>query len=326
MNKLLTVAPSPHEKGGESVSKIMYGVVIALLPALIMSAIFFGWHSIKVTAIAVAACILFEFIIQKYIAKGIPTITDGSAIVTGILLAFNVPVGLPVWLIILGSFIAIAVGKMSFGGLGQNPFNPALVGRVFLLISFPVQMTTWSPNNAAIDGFSGATPLGLLKEALKSEKTIAEITSELPMHFDLFWGNISGSLGEISAVALLLGGLYMLFKKIITWHTPVSLLGTMVIFQGILWLAAPDKFADPIFHILTGGAMLGAIFMATDMVSSPMTGKGQLFYGAGIAIITICIRNFGAYPEGISFAILIMNGFAPLINSYVKPKRFGGSK
>jgi electron transport complex protein RnfD len=326
MNKLLTVAPSPHIKGDESVNKIMYGVVFALLPALIMSAIFFGWHSIKVTAIAVAACVLFEFIIQKYLIKGEPTITDGSAALTGILLAFNVPVGLPVWIIVLGALISIGVGKMSFGGLGQNPFNPALVGRVFLLISFPVQMTTWPANNAAIDGFSGATPLGLLKEGLKSGKPIADVLSELPNHFDLFWGNIGGSLGEISAVALLLGGLYMLWKKIITWHTPVSILGTIAIFQGILWLVAPDKFVDPLFHLLTGGAMLGAIFMATDMVSSPMTGKGQIIFGIGIAVITICIRNFGAYPEGISFAILIMNGFTPLINSYVKPKRFGGSK
>jgi len=326
MSKLLTVAPSPHVKGDESINKIMYGVVIALLPAFFMSAIFFGWESIKVTAVAVAACIIFEFIIQKYIMKSEPTITDGSAIVTGILLAFNVPVGLPVWLVVLGSLIAIGVGKMSFGGLGQNPFNPALVGRVFLLISFPVQMTTWAPNKASVDAFSGATPLGLLKEGLKSGKPIAEITSQLPDNFNLFWGNVSGSLGEISAVALLLGGLYMLWKKIITWHTPVALLGTMFVFQGILWLIAPEKFADPMFHILAGGAMLGAIFMATDMVSSPITGKGQIIFGIGIAVITICIRNFGAYPEGISFAILIMNGFTPLINSYVKPKRFGGSK
>ena len=323
MNKLLTVSPSPHVKGDESIRKIMYGVVLAMLPAFAMSVMFFGWNSVKVTLIAVAASVFFEYVIQKYIMKVKPTVDDGSAIVTGILLAFNVPVGLPVWLIVLGALVAIGVGKMSFGGLGQNPFNPALVGRVFLLISFPVQMTTWAPNKLAADGFSGATPLGLLKEGLKSGKTISEITSQLPSHFDLFWGNMSGSLGEISAVALLLGGLYMLWKKIITWHTPIAVLGTVFIFEGILWLANPERFMDPMFHLFTGGVMLGAIFMATDMVSSPMTHVGQLIFGIGIGIITVLIRNFGAYPEGISFAILIMNAFTPLINAYVKPARFG---
>ena len=323
MNKLLTVSPSPHVKGDESIRKIMYGVVLAMLPAFAMSVMFFGWNSVKVTLIAVAASVFFEYVIQKYIMKVKPTVDDGSAIVTGILLAFNVPVGLPVWLIVLGALVAIGVGKMSFGGLGQNPFNPALVGRVFLLISFPVQMTTWTANKVAADGFSGATPLGLLKEGLKSGKTISEITAQLPSHFDLFWGNMSGSLGEISAVALLLGGLYMLWKKIITWHTPIAVLGTVFIFEGILWLANPDRFMDPMFHLFTGGVMLGAIFMATDMVSSPMTHVGQLIFGVGIGIITVLIRNFGAYPEGISFAILIMNAFTPLINAYVKPARFG---
>lgn len=324
MSKLLTVSPSPHVKGEESVSKVMYGVVIALLPALIMSAMLFGLDSIRVTAIAVAACVLFEFVIQKFLMKIRPTVTDGSAIITGILLAFNVPVGLPAWMVVLGALVSIGVGKMTFGGLGQNPFNPALVGRVFLLISFPVDMTTWVANKAA-DGFTGATPLGILKEGLKSGKSMVEVTAELPGHFDLFWGNMSGSLGEISAVALLLGGLYMLWKKIITWHTPIAILGSIFILQGILHLAAPDRFIEPLFHLLTGGAMLGAIFMATDMVSSPMTGKGQLIYGIGIGVITVCIRNFGAYPEGISFAILIMNAFTPIVNAYVKPKRFGGS-
>ncbi|GET24114.1 RnfABCDGE type electron transport complex subunit D [Prolixibacter sp. NT017] len=323
MNKLLTVSPSPHVQGDESIRKIMYGVVLAMLPAFAMSVMFFGWNSVKVTLIAIAASVFFEYVIQKYIMKVKPTVDDGSAIVTGILLAFNVPVGLPVWLIVLGALVAIGVGKMSFGGLGQNPFNPALVGRVFLLISFPVQMTTWTANKVVADGFSGATPLGLLKEGLKNGETISQITSQLPSHFDLFWGNMSGSLGEISAVALLLGGVYMLWKKIISWHTPVAVLGTIFIFEGILWLANPDRFMDPMFHLFTGGAMLGAIFMATDMVSSPMTHLGQLIFGIGIGIITVLIRNFGAYPEGISFAILIMNAFTPLINAYVKPARFG---
>lgn len=326
MSKAFTIAPSPHIKGDESIRKIMYGVIIALVPALIMSTIFFGLESLKVTFIAIAACVAFEYLIQTYLLKIKPTINDGSAIITGILLAFNVPVGLPIWMVLLGSLVAIGIGKLSFGGLGQNPFNPALVGRVFLLISFPVQMTTWIAPVTATDGFTGATPLGLLKEGLKSGKSISEITNQLPGYFDMFWGNMSGSLGEISAIALIIGGLYMLWKKIITWHIPVAVLGSIAIFQGILWGINPERFIDPVFHLITGGAMLGAIFMATDMVSSPMTQKGQLIFGIGIGVLTVCIRDFGAYPEGISFAILIMNGFTPLINARIKPKQFGGSK
>jgi len=326
MNKAFTISPSPHIKGDESIRKIMYGVIIALIPALIMSTIFFGADSLKMTIIAITACVAFEYLIQTYILKVKATINDGTAVITGILLAFNVPVGLPVWMVILGSLVAIGIAKLSFGGLGQNPFNPALVGRVFLLISFPVQMTTWTAPVTGTDAFTGATPLGLLKEGLKSGKTISEITHQLPGYFDMFWGNMSGSLGEISAIALIFGGLYMLWKRIITWHIPVAVLGTIAIFQGILWGINPERFIDPVFQLITGGAMLGAIFMATDMVTSPMTPKGQLIFGVGIGILTVCIRDFGAYPEGISFAILIMNGFTPLINARIKPKQFGGSK
>ena len=326
MSKIFTIAPSPHIKADESVRKIMYGVIIALVPALIMSILFLGFDSLKVTFIAIAACVSFEYTIQKYILKVKPTINDGSAIITGILLAFNVPIGLPVWLIVLGSLVAIGIAKLSFGGLGQNPFNPALVGRVFLLISFPVQMTTWRAPLTGTDGFTGATPLGLLKEELKNGKTVSEIAHNLPGYFDMFWGNMSGSLGEISAVALILGGLYLIWKKIITWHIPVAVLGAMVILQGTLWMINPERFIDPVFHLITGGDMLGAIFMATDMVTSPMTPKGQLIFGIGIGVLTVFIRDFGAYPEGISFAILIMNGFTPLINARIKPKQFGGSK
>lgn len=326
MSKIFTISPSPHIKGDESISKIMYGVVIALIPALMMSTMIFGFAAIKVTLIAVASCITFEYLIQKYLLKIDTTVHDGSAIITGMLLAFNVPAGLPVWIIVLGSLVSIGIAKLSFGGLGQNPFNPAMVGRVFLLISFPVQMTTWVAPVTVPDGFSGATPLGLLKEGLKSGKSISTITQEIPGYFDLFWGNMSGSLGEISAVALLLGAAYMLWKKIITWHIPVAILGTIALFQGALWLINPEQYINPLFHLLTGGAMLGALFMATDMVTSPMTHKGQLIYGLGIGILTVCIRNFGAYPEGISFAILIMNGFTPLINANIKPKEFGGLK
>ncbi len=327
MSKLLTISLSPHNYGDDSVKKIMYGVVIALLPALAVSVYFFGIGAIIVNFVAITSCLIFEFLISKYLLKVKPTILDGSAIITGMLLAFNVPSNLPVWIIIVGSLVAIGIGKMSFGGLGNNPFNPALVGRVFLLISFPVEMTSWPKaiisRLAYTDAVTGATPLAILKEGIKSGESITDLMATIPSHLQLFIGNIGGSLGEVSAIALIIGGLYILIKKIITWHIPVSMIGTIIIFTGILWLIDSEKYADPLFHILTGGILLGAIFMATDMVTSPMTPKGMLIFGIGIGIITVVIRVFGAYPEGVSFAILIMNGFVPLINKYIKPKRFG---
>ncbi|MGQ8335166.1 RnfABCDGE type electron transport complex subunit D [Sunxiuqinia sp. A32] len=327
MSKLLTISPSPHVHTSDSVNKIMYRVIFALVPALVWSVFMFGFEAVKVTFIAVAACIAFEFLIQKYIMKEIPKITDGSAALTGILLAFNVPANLPVWIIIIGALVAIGVGKLSFGGLGNNPFNPALVGRVFLLISFPVQMTSWPvTKQMVVDATTTATPLAILKEGIKNGQPVSDLLPNLPANMDLFYGNMSGSLGEISAIFLLLGFGYMLWKKVITWHIPVFILGTIFIFQGGMWLINPEKFIEPVFHLLSGGAMLGAIYMATDMVTSPMTHKGQFFYAVGIGLITVLIRNFGAYPEGISFAILIMNGFTPLLNAYIKPKRFGGKK
>jgi Na+-translocating ferredoxin:NAD+ oxidoreductase subunit D len=325
MSKSFIISPSPHIQQGDSVQKIMYSVVLALLPALIWSFIAFGLNALFVTMVAVSTCIITEWLIQKFLMKKEPSITDGSAIITAILLAMNLPAGIPLWIVIIGSIIAIGVGKMSFGGLGQNPFNPALVGRVFLLISFPVQMTTWPANSNLVDTTSGATPLALVKEAIKSGNPLESI-SQLPSHSDLFFGNITGSLGEVSALLLLIGFFYLLIKKSVTWHIPTAVLGSIFIFSGILWVTNPTTYADPLFHILTGGAMLGALFMATDMVTSPMSKTGQLIFGVGIGIITVCIRTWGAYPEGISFAILIMNAFTPLINIYVKPKRFGEKK
>ena len=326
MSKLLTISPSPHVHTSESVNKIMYRVILALAPALVWSVFMFGFEAIRVTLLAVAACMTFEFLIQKFLLKIEPQITDGSAALTGILLAFNVPASLPSWMIVVGALVAIGVGKLSFGGLGNNPFNPALVGRVFLLISFPVNMTSWPVSqHATIDALTTATPLGLLKEGVKNGQPVSEIMRHLPGNIDMLYGNMPGSLGENSAIFLLLGFAYMLIKKVITWHIPIFVLGTIFVFQGALWMFNPEKFIEPIFHLLSGGAMLGAIFMATDMVTSPMTVKGQLIFGIGIGVITILIRNFGAYPEGISFAILIMNGFTPLINAYIKPKRFGGN-
>ncbi len=327
MDKIFTITPSPHIKQGDSVRKIMYTVIFALLPALAWSFIVFGLPAVVITLTSVVSCVLIEWLIQKYLMKVEPTINDGSAILTGILLAMNVPAGLPLWIMIIGAFVAIGVGKMSFGGLGQNPFNPALVGRVFLLISFPVQMTTW-PNvtRQAVDATSEATPLALVKEGIKSGSTVPEIMQKIPGYDELLLGNFSGSLGEISAALLLLGMVYMLIRKVITWHIPVSIFATVFVFTGILWMVDPMQYADPLFHLLSGGMMLGAIYMATDMVSSPMAKKGQLIYGVGIGLITVSIRLWGAYPEGISFAILIMNAFTPLINNYVKPKRFGEKK
>jgi electron transport complex protein RnfD len=275
----------------------------------------------------VLSCVAVEYLIQKFILKTKPSISDGSAIVTGLLLAFNVPSNLPVHIIVIGAIIAIGVAKMTFGGLGNNPFNPALVGRVFLLISFPVQMTSWPVPSGFKTGYAdavtGATPLGLLSEGVKNGEAVSAIMDKIPSHMQMFYGHMGGSMGEVAALALIIGGIYLLLKKIITWHIPVSILLTVAVFTGILWMADPVKFADPLFHLLTGGIMLGAIYMATDYVTSPMTHKGMIIYGIGIGVITVLIRTWGAYPEGVSFAILIMNAFVPLLNMYIKPRRFG---
>ena len=320
-----TISPSPHVHGGDSIEKNMYGVLIALVPTFIFSVVFFGLGAILVTLTSVVACLVFEYVIQKYLMKQRPTIWDGSAIITGVLLAFNLPSSLPLWIVVIGALVAIGIGKMSFGGLGNNIFNPALVGRVFLLISFPVQMTSWPvPNGfATADAITGATPLALVKEAVKNGQAVGDILYSGGVSTgNLILGNIGGSLGEVAAIGLLLGFAYMLIRKIISWHIPVAIFATVIVFSGILNLADPAQFAGPVFHLFTGGLMLGAIFMATDYVTSPMTHKGMLIYGVGIGLLTVIIRVFGAYPEGMSFAILIMNGFTPLINRYCKPKRF----
>lgn len=320
MNKLL-ISPAPHIHSGDSVSKNMYGVIIALIPAYLTALYFFGLGALIVSVTAVVSCVLFEYLIQRYLLKGESTIYDGSAVLTGLLLSFNLPSNLPIWIVVVGALVAIGVGKMSFGGLGNNPFNPALVGRVFLLISFPVQMTTWPRpmplNMHYLDAETGATPLAFLKGGA---------FEDLPAHMDLLLGNIGGSLGEVSAIALLIGLVYLLVRKIITWHIPVSILVTVLVFTGILHAVNPDMYASPLVHLLTGGLLLGAIFMATDYVTSPMSHVGMIVYGIGVGVITVVIRVFGAYPEGMSFAILIMNAFTPLINTYIKPKRFGEKK
>jgi Na+-translocating ferredoxin:NAD+ oxidoreductase subunit D len=323
----LTISGSPHVHGTDSVSKIMWGVVIALIPATLVSFWFFGIGALLVTAISILTCLLTEYLIQKFLLKEKPAISDGSAMITGVLLALNVPSNLPWWMVIIGAVVAVGIGKMSFGGLGRNIFNPALVGRVFLLISFPVAMTSWplpiSNRLAITDAITGPTSLGIIKEGLGQGQALDQLMTQVPSYADMLIGNMAGSLGEVSAIAILLGGLYMLIRKIITWHIPVSYILTVFVFSGILYLIDPSYFLDPVFHLLAGGLMLGAVFMATDMVTSPMTPAGMLVFGIGCGLLTVIIRIWGAYPEGVSFAILIMNAFVPLINKGFKPKKFG---
>jgi electron transport complex protein RnfD len=318
----------------------MYGVIIALLPALLASFWFFGLGSAVVCLTSVVACVLFEWAINRFIfGNRQNTVLDGSAALTGLLLGMNLPSNLPLWIIVIGALFAIGVGKMTFGGLGQNIFNPALVGRCVLLVAFPAQMTTWPKagnllvypvSSDPVDGLTGATPLSLMKQAITSDEP-QKYLDQLPSTLDLLLGNHvnaagalgAGTIGEVCALALIIGLCFMLWRKIITWHTPVSIIGTVFVVSGLMYLIDPAHYASPVQVILSGGLMLGAIFMATDYVTSPMTHKGQLIYGVCIGLLTIVIRNWGAYPEGMSFAILIMNAFTPLINNYVKPKRFG---
>ena len=325
----LIVSLSPHAHGTDSVERNMRGVIIALMPALLVSFLYFGIGSAIVCLSSVAACVFFEWAINKYILKNPrTTINDCSAALTGLLLGMNLPSNLPIWIIIIGALFAIGVAKMTFGGLGNNIFNPALVGRCALLVAFPAQMTSWPEPGQLLsytDATTGATPLTVMKEAIKTGN-LGEL-DKLPDAFSLLLGDYSigggaGTIGEICGLALIMGLVYMLWKKIITWHIPVSIIATVFVFSGLCHLASPT-YADPISVILSGGLMLGAIFMATDYVTSPMTAKGQLIYGVAIGVLTVVIRNWGAYPEGMSFAILIMNAFTPLINTYVKPKRFG---
>lgn len=330
--KQLIVSPAPHAHSGDSVRKNMLLVIAALLPAYVVSVIEFGWGALITTAISVAACVAFEWLIAKFILKQKPTICDCSAILTGLLLAFNLPSNLPWWIVIIGALVAIGVGKMTFGGLGQNPFNPALVGRVFLLISFPVQMTTWPRplgfSGSYIDAETGATPLALLKHGLKSGD--GSVFSQLPGLWDAFTGVMGGSLGEVCTIALLVGGIFLICTKVITWHIPVSILATVALFAAVTgWCGAlPEGLTTAQYVAMTfctGGIMLGAFFMATDYVTSPMTGWGKIIFGIGIGIIVMVIRTWGAYPEGMSFAILIMNACVPLLN-HIRPKRFGEKK
>ena len=324
MAQKLHITTSPHVHCGDTIERNMRWVIVALMPALIASFMYFGAGSLIVTATSVLSCLFFEWFITRVFLKRPSTLADGSAIITGILLAFNLPSNLPLYMIVVGALVAIGIGKMAFGGLGNNPFNPALVGRVFLLISFPAKMTSWPvPAGLAtsyVDAQTGATPLNLIGQIAGGNSAAAD---QLPALKDLFLGNIGGCIGEVSALALLIGLVILLWRRVITWHIPVTILATVAVLTGIMWLINPVLYVNPLYHLCSGGLMLGAIFMATDYVTSPMTVKGMVWYGIGIGFLTVVIRYFGSYPEGMSFAILLMNAVTPLINNWCKPKRFG---
>lgn len=298
----------------------MWHVIIALIPTAIFAVVFFGLPALTVILTAIVSCVATEWLISRYLLGKECRMSLVAAALTGLLLGLNLPSGIAWWIVLVGSIFAIGVGKMAFGGIGCNIFNPALVGRVFLLISFPVAMTTWPlPLKGFIpDGATGATVLGMLKHATTGATALGPDACN-PDISNMFLGAMGGSIGEVASAAILLGLIYLLAVKVISWHTPVSIIATVAILDAIVGV-------DIIPDILSGGLLLGAVFMATDYVTSPMTHKGMLIYGFFIGLITVVIRRWGAYPEGMSFAILIMNGFTPLINYYVKPRRYGYSK
>ena len=318
----LVISPAPHIHGSNDTRRMMGDVLIALVPALIVAALVYGLQSIVVTAFSVASCVLVEWFVQKFMLKGPSTLGNLSAVVTGVLLGFNLPANIPLGLVAIAAVVAIGIGKMTYGGLGKNLFNPALVGRVFLLVAFPVAMTSFPEAAGAV---SGATPLAMAKEAIKAGVPAVAVMQSVDLGA-MSLGMKSGSLGEVSVVALLLGFVWLLVRRVISWHIPVCVLGSMALFSTIAWVCNPAEYMSPMFHLLSGGAVLGAVYMATDYVTSPMTKKGMVIYGVGIGVITMLIRLWGPYPEGMSFAILIMNSVVPLIDKYVRPKRFGAPK
>lgn len=308
----LSVSPAPHLRTSDSVRKIMLDVIIALLPASVASIFIFGLHALVLILVCVIGSVLTELFIMKLLRGKKEFKPDGSATVTGLLLALNLSVAVSWWQALIGVIVAIGIAKHVFGGLGRNFWNPALIGRVFMLISFPVAMTTWySP----FDLQTTATPLAIIKEG----------SGTLPPVKDMFLGTISGSLGETSALLLILGFIYLVLRGRIKLTVPITYIGTVAVMSGIFYLIDP-AFGIPIYHVLGGGLMLGALFMATDMVTSPMTKKGQFIFGLGCGVITMIIRYFGGYPEGVSYSIIIMNSFVPLIDMVTKPKIFGEVK
>jgi electron transport complex protein RnfD len=324
--ELLRVTSSPHILDQDSVPRIMWDVVIALVPALVVSFFLFGLPVARVLLVCVAGCLLFEWVSLKCRGRGAAPLLDGSAVLTGVLLAMNLPSTSPDWMVLVGAFVAMVFGKHIFGGLGHNPFNPALLARAFLLISWPVEMTTWAvprSHAAGTDVVTAATPLGALKTGLMSKGVIEESVRNYSMTDMALGVPQGGSLGEMSAVALLLGAAYLLWKKRITWHIPVSFIGTVFVLCGIFWMLDSSRYMDPLFHVFAGGLILGAFYMATDYVTTPSSASGMLIFGVGCGIVTVVIRLWGGYPEGVAFSILLMNSFTPIIDRYTAPSRYG---
>jgi electron transport complex protein RnfD len=325
MSKLL-VSPSPHIHSKDSTQRLMLDVVIALLPAVLCSFVFYGWREMVVMAVSVASCVLLEWAITRYMLKKPSTIGDWSAVITGILLGLNLPYTTPWWVVFIGAVLAIGVAKMSFGGLGQNIWNPALVGRVFLLVSFPTYMTTWKHPQGlfGLDAVSGATPLGAVQEGLLQGASVKDIMAAGGYDYSqMLLANLGGSAGELCAIALLAGWVYLCIRKVIKPWITLSIFATVALTALVFWGINPDRFTDPLFNLLSGGLILGACFMATDYVTSPMSLWGGVVFGVGIGLLTMMIRYFGSYPEGVSFAILIMNSVVPLLNRWFKQKKFG---
>lgn len=310
---LLIVSSSPHIHSAANVSTAMRDVIIALIPALIVSLYFFGLPAAMVIATCIITAVVSEMIAQKIMKREV-SVNDYSAVITGLLLAFCLPPSLPLWMAAIGAIAAVIIGKQLFGGLGNNIFNPALVGRAFLLASWPVAMTTWT---APLDTITTATPMGILKEAT---------TQHLPTIGQLFVGNVGGSLGETSAIALIIGGLYLLYKGHIDWRIPITYIGTVFVLTAVVGTVNGYGIWYPLYHLFGGGLMLGAFFMATDWVTSPITKKGRIIFGLGCGLITVIIRLKGGYPEGVCYSILLMNMVAPLIDRYTKSRIFGGVK
>ena len=320
----MIVSPNPHIHSKDSTRSLMRDVVIALVPAIICSVIFYGWQELLVLGVSVASCVLLEWAITKYMLKKPSTVGDLSAVITGILLALNLPYTTPWWVVLIGAVVAIGVAKMTFGGIGQNIWNPALVGRVFLLVSFPTYMTSWSQPQGlfGVDAISGPTPLGTIQEGLMQGSTVQELTASFN-YKDLLFANLGGSAGEVCALALLAGFVYLCCRRVIKPWITLSIFATVALTSLIFWGIDPSRFTDPLFNLLTGGLILGACFMATDYVTSPMSLWGGVVFGVGIGFLTMMIRYFGSYPEGVSFAILIMNSVVPLLNMWFKQKKFG---
>ena len=321
MKNTMLVSPSPHIHANVSTRSLMLDVIIALTPAIVVSVLFYGWSELLILAVSVASCVLLEWAITKYMLKAPSTIGDLSAVVTGLLLAMNLPSTTPWWVVFIGALVSIGVAKMTFGGIGQNPFNPAITGRVFLLISFPTYMTDWTVPQGFIhssDAVSGATLLGRYAEG--GVEAVAGTD-----YLNTLFLNIGGSAGEISTLALLVGFDYLLVRKVIKPWITLSIFATIAVFSGIFWMIDPSTYTDPLFNLLTGGVVLGACFMATDYVTSPMSNLGGVIYGIGIGLLVMLIRYFGAYPEGMSFAILIMNMVVPLLNNWCHQKKYGRS-